>query len=180
MIRAFVALMLPESLTARLVAVQAGLPVGRAVEPDALHLTLAFLGEHQEPVIEEVHHGLTEIKGQAFSIAVDGLGISGDPPRALHARVRPNDGLSLLAGAVQRKAHEAGVALKRERFRPHITLARFAKGATSEKPGALEEFIAARAALRTAPAQIAAFALFRSYLRREGSVYERLAEYPLA
>ncbi len=179
MIRAFVGVRLPESLTARLAAVQAGLPVGRPVDPEDMHLTLAFLGEQPEPVLEDLHHLLAEIAARPFEIAIDGLGMFGTPPRTLHAQVVRNEALNRLAGGVQRAAMAAGVEFKPERFRPHVTIARFAKNRTAAETAALRAFVAERVALRLAPVPVAAMALYRSHLRKDGAVYDILAEYPL-
>ena len=58
------------------------------MERDALHLTLVFLGEHPEPVIEDVHFALEAIRLPAFCLRLAELGLFGEGrPRLLHADV---------------------------------------------------------------------------------------------
>ena len=180
MIRAFVGLALPEDIARALVAAQAGLPVGRPVETENLHLTLAFLGEQPRPVLEDLHHALEDIDAAPVSLEIAGLGIfGGERPRSLHAAVVQDPALSRLRSRVQAAAREAGIALPRERFVPHVTLARFARPPTGEDLAALQGFVGRRLGLRAGPAQIGEFVLFRSTLHPAGAVYDPLATYPL-
>jgi 2'-5' RNA ligase len=180
MIRAFVGIALPEEIERALASVQAGLPVGRPVEPENLHLTLAFLGEQPEPVLEDLHHGLAAIDAPAFSLAIDGLDMFGGArPRTLHAVVTPNGALSRLRAKVHAVARTAGIEMPRERFVPHVTLARYNRPPAGEDLALLRAFVERRLALRTPPFEVEEFVLYRSILRQAGAIYEPLAVYPL-
>ncbi len=180
MIRAFVGLGLTEDVVIRLAAVQAGLPVGRAVAPESLHVTLAFLDSQPEPVLEDLHHALAEIAAPALTLEIDGLGMfGGEKPRSLHALIRPDPTLAALRKRVLTAARVAGIRPEGGRFVPHVTLARFSRPPQGEDRLRLEAFVAERAAVRAGPFRVGGFALFRSHLGREGAIYEALAEYPL-
>ncbi len=180
MIRCFAALPLPATIEARLLAAQAAIPVGRAVDPDGLHVTLAFFGEQEEPVVEDLHHALAEIRAEPVPVAIDGLGMfGGREPRTLHAVVRPDPALAHLAARVRSAAETAGIALRRERFRPHVTLARFAAPPAGEDAAALHRYVETHAGLRAGPVAADAFGLWRSRLGKAGAHYEMLADYPL-
>src|SRR6056297_1846927 len=117
MIRAFVGLPLPEEVVERLEAVQAGLPAGRPVEPENFHVTLAFLGEQPEPVVEDVHHELERIDAPAPVLSVEGLNMFGGARmRTLHAAIAGDAALKRLRGRVLAAVRGAGVAVARERF----------------------------------------------------------------
>lgn len=182
MIRAFVGIPLPEEVADRLEAAQAGMPAGREVPCDNFHISLAFLGEHPEPVVEEAHHALGAVRAPGFALRVEGLGMfGGTRPRVLFAEVAPDPGLTRLHRKVVRAVHEAGIELERRRFHPHVTLARFGRdGLRGQDAAEMQAFVARRVGLRAGPFEVDHFVLYRSHLGRGGAIYEPLADYPLA
>ena len=181
MIRAFVGLPLPEEVADALSAAQAGMPAGREVPYENLHVTLAFLGGLPEPVVEEAHHALAAIRTPGFTLRVEGLGMfGGSRPRVLFAEIAAEPGLTRLHRKVQRAVRQAGIGLARQRFHPHVTLARFGNdGLRGEDAAEMQAFVARRVGLRAGPFAVDHFVLYRSHLGRAGAVYEPLAEYPL-
>jgi RNA 2',3'-cyclic 3'-phosphodiesterase len=180
MIRSFVAIRLPDAVSGEVLAAQSGLPSGRPVPPENLHLTLAFLGEHPAPVVEDVHHALAEIRAQRFGIRLEGLDAFGNGRvRLICARVAASEALSHLHASVRQAARLAGLDLPRERYVPHVTLARCGnKGASGEDAWKLRDFAAQRSGFR-AQFEAESFALVRSHLGQSGPFYEDLAEYVL-
>ncbi len=180
MIRAFVGIPLPDGVVRALTAAQAGLPAGRPVAPENLHLTLAFIGEHQEPVIEDLHLALDKITGASFEVSLAGADLFGNKrPRVLYAGVRSGPELGRLREKVVQAARHADIPLARERYTPHVTLARLNSGIAPEDMAELRDFAARRADFSTAPFRIESFTLYRSTLGRNGPIYESLADYPL-
>jgi len=180
-IRAFVGIPLPEEAADALEAAQAGIPAGRIVPYDNFHLTLAFLGEQPRPVLEDVHDALEAVRVPGFSLRVDGLGMFGGArPRVLFAELAVEPGLAQLHRKVLRAVREAGIELPRERFRPHVTLARFGDGLRGEDAAEMQAFVARRIGVRAGPFAVERFVLYRSHLGRAGPTYEALSEYPLA
>lgn len=181
MIRAFVGISLPERAMAALHAQQAGLPVGRPVPPENFHITLAFLGENPTPVVEDVHYALDRIDGTGFHLTLEGIGLfGGERPRSVHASVRPEPALSQLRARVLDAVRGAGIALPRERFHPHVTLARLPASLAADDAARLQAHVGARAGFLCGPFRVDAFALFRSRLGRSGAAYEIMAEYRLS
>jgi len=178
-IRAFVSIGLADAAADACIAAQAGLPAGRPVARENLHLTLAFLGERPANVLEDVHYALGAIRAPAFELALSGLGLIGEGrPRALCAEVPPVPALSFLRDKVAQAARGAGLALERGRFRPHVTLARLG----SLQPDDLERlraFALRGAGFRAGPFTVAEFQMTRSRLGRAGASYEAMAVYPL-
>lgn len=178
--RAFVAIDLPAAARAALAAVQQALPAGRAVAPDNLHLTLAFLGEHPEARIEEVHYALERIALPGFDLTLAGLDSFGRAaPRVLFVGADGGPALDRLHRRVRGAAHSAGIQLPRERFRPHVTLARFRPELDAQDRERLRRFLTRRAGVALPAFPVTDFALYRSTLRPDGPVHEELARYPL-
>jgi len=178
MIRAFTAIALPEEQRFELMLLQQGLPVPRAVAPEALHLTLSFLGEVEEAALAEAHEAFQRIEAPGFALALRGLGMfGGAAPRAVWAGVTESAPLTHLQERVERAARWAGLDLPHRRFVPHVTLARV--NAARIDRARLERFVAARAGFATPTFEVEDFRLFRSHLGRGGAQYEELARYPL-
>lgn len=178
MTRAFVAIPMPEEVAARLSRLARGLPVGRRVREENLHLTLAFLGDVSDDGLEEAHAALAAIRAAPVELRFEGLGVFGESkPRALYAAVAPAPGLVELQQSVVRAVRRAGIAPEARRFVPHVTLARF-RGFDSEAV-ALAAFLTAHGGAGIAPVRVVAFSLMSSRLRPDGAVYEELALYPL-
>jgi len=179
MIRAFVALAIPETIRSQLAVTQFLLPIARPVPPENFHLTLAFLGSLPEDRLEEVHLALEQITAPVFSLRLSGLGVfGGDKPRSVHATLAPEPMLERLQAKLARAVLNAGVALQSRRFTPHVTLGRFAPGEASAP--ALAHAIGQIGALTSDPFTVDHFALWRSLLRPDGAVHDELARYPLA
>ena len=178
--RLFVALPLPGAVTGALQDLQDALGQGRPVPAENMHLTLAFLDEQTPLVAEAVHEELEGIARAGFVLRLRGLGTFGAAaPTVVFAGVEPCEALTGLRDAVHRAARAAGVTLPRERFRPHVTLARFGKGRAGPMPDRLARFMEAHATFAPEPFAVTRFGLYRSHLARDGATHDLLADYPL-
>lgn len=174
--RLFVAIGMPEALKPALEAVQAAIPLGRLTTPETLHLTLEFLGELDRPRAEAAHEALERVAVRPFTLQPAGLGTFGAPD-VLWAGLREPAPVAALAVQVHAALHGAGLQLERRRFRPHITLARFA-GVTPEEEQKLARFLAKWQDFPCPAAQISGFGLYQSLRTKSGAVHELLARYP--
>ena len=178
MIRAFAAIPMPESVTDALELVQDDLRIGNPVLPEHMHLTLVFLGELREPVLEEVHDAFEDVRVPPFELRLHGLGMFGQSaPRSIHAAVGDCPPLRHLQAKLEQAARNAGVEVASRRFVPHVTIARL-KG-RREDAAEVADFVARRSLVQPPPVQVEAFHLYRSILGRDGPVYGELADYPL-
>ena len=178
--RAFVAIDLPEEVTAALVRLQSLLPAGRPVAEENLHLTLAFLGDQSETTLEALHYELETIRVQPFALRFVGLGVfGGDRPRILFADVGTEPALADLHRRVTGALHRAGVALQRARFHPHVTLARFGTRATPEAAARLHRFLSDHGDTPLPSFPATGFGLYESTLHPSGARYNLLARYAL-
>ncbi|MCC5988025.1 MAG: RNA 2',3'-cyclic phosphodiesterase [Pararhodobacter sp.] len=178
MIRAFLALPLPEPVIAHLALVQQRLRLPRPVPRENFHITLVFLGEQREDLLEELHLALDAMALPGFSLRLDGLAVfGGDSPRNLHAAIAPEPALNQLQSRLRRAAQMSGMTPEKRRFVPHVTLARFRPGEVGA--GQLAKAMQEVGAPAATPFVIDRFALYRSHLRADGAQYDILAEYPL-
>jgi 2'-5' RNA ligase len=180
MLRTFVALSLPDTLRDRLALVQQFLPLPSRIDPAEFHLTLAFLGEQPEPVLEAVHDALSGLEGRPFSLSLRGMGLfGGGKPRVLWAGLAPSAPLLALQARVAQAVRRGGVDLARHRFVPHVTLGRFPPPGP-EVTMRLEAAVAGMADFTVGPWEVRGFGLFASFPARKGPRYDLLADYPLS
>lgn len=177
--RSFAGLPLPDAALDALERVQEGLTAGRHVAAENMHLTLAFLDDQPETVLQELHQALSEISAPPLQLSFQGLDtFGGKRPRVLAAEVQKTPELAQLRDRVRSACRSAGIDLPRERFRPHVTLARFPRHLEAGQVEKIAQFLAGAAGFRL-ECEAERFALFRSTLAPEGARYDVLAEYPL-
>ncbi|MDC0657504.1 RNA 2',3'-cyclic phosphodiesterase [Leisingera sp. SS27] len=177
--RAFVGLQLPDAALDALERVQEGLTLGRHIPAENMHLTLAFLDDQPEAALQALHQILTDISAPPLMLTFSGLGtFGGKRPRVLAAEVRKSPELVHLLGRVRSACRSAGIDLPRERFRPHVTLARFPRNLEAGQVEKIARFLSAAADFKL-ECEADSYALFQSTLAPEGARYDVLAEYPL-
>ena len=178
--RAFVGLPVPEPWIAPLIRAQGAVPGGRKVMADDLHLTLAFLDDQPEERLEALHEMLEARPLPSATLQPTAFALLGSSrPRAVVLDLAPKPDLAALRDAVRRAARSTGMALTRERFRPHVTLLRFS-GSAPPDAGRLPAALA-RLGMPELDAQAAGSAtLWASTLTPDGPIYDPLATYRLA
>ncbi len=179
MIRAFLGLDLPGDIRSALAVQQFLLPLPRRVEPASMHLTLVFLGEVAEPVLEAAHEAFAALKVASFPLTLQGLGLFGGArPKVAWAGVAPSEPLMRLQARAEQAARGAGLAPEHRRFAPHVTLGRFPPPAFTEA-AALERAVATTP-FAAGPWQVQDMVLWQSHLSLKGARYDELARYPFS
>ena len=144
-----------------------------------LHVTLAFLGEQSEADLEQLHQELLTLSFDPLLLKIQGLEArGGKQPGLLWARIAPDATLTALHKAIRGKLRLCGLELPRERFRPHITLARFPRPQRRGDGEEILSFLRAEGGYASRAFPCDRFALFRSELGADGASYEELAGYP--
>jgi len=184
--RLFVALDLPQDVRAGIVDWQRTAlsdPALRMVRPEALHITLVFLGYQAEKDVKAIAKaGLIKgLEAPAVELLAEPLGIpKGKRPRLIALGANSDD-TSALQNRVEEGLVEAGFYEPEKRaFWPHLTVARVKPEAPRSRKPAL---------IRTQPHPLpehmfrffrpTRLVLFKSHLRRTGAEYEALAELEL-
>lgn len=178
MIRAFLALPIPPDIRDALEEQQYLLPLPRSADPDQFHLTLVFLGEIPNHVLEAAHDGFVTLRSLGLTLTLQGFGLfGGTKPRSAYVGLAPNPQLAHLQARAHRRAIEAGGNLPRQRYLPHIALGHFPP---PPPPEALRlERAIALTQFTSRPFAVTEAQLLRSTLHPDGAVHEVMASYPL-
>jgi 2'-5' RNA ligase len=180
--RLFTGLDLPEAIIANLSRLQQQLrPTARIQwsRPENMHVTTKFIGEWPPERLDELKAALAAIPGGGpLAVRIRQLGFFPNPhsPRVFWCGIQA-PGLDRLAADTDKATAALGVAPEDRAFSPHLTLARI-----KERPPLqpLREAIAALASLDFGGFEARSFFLYRSQMGPGGSVYTKLAEFPLA
>jgi RNA 2',3'-cyclic 3'-phosphodiesterase len=184
--RLFVALDLPQDVRAGLVEWQQTAladPALRIVAPDALHITLVFLGYQAEKEVKAIARSAFTVQAEApaVELAAEPVGIPrGKRPRLI-AVAANSEGTVALQKQVEERLVQSGFYEPEKRaFWPHLTVARVRPEAPGSRKPAL---------ITTQPHPLpehmfrffrpTRLVLFKSHLRRTGAEYEAMAELEL-
>jgi len=166
--RLFAGLELPPSVAGDLSRLRGGVPGARWIEPDALHITLRFIGDIDDAVARDVAAVLDDVSALPFSLRLGGVGVFGRRrPRSIWAGVEPEPALLALQGTIERACVTIGLEPERRNFSPHVTLARL-KGASVAD---VQAFIASHNLYRSPPFAVERFVLFSARPSRGGGPY---------
>ncbi len=175
-VRLFVAINPPEAVRERIGAGTAELRrLGgvRWVDPDALHVTLKFIGASDEGRADEVVASLRRVAaGHApFDVGLSGVGAfpSLRRPRVVWVGTAPSPELARLQGEIEAALEELGIEREERGFSAHITLGRARRGSAVDAQRL--ESLARRAAIRGSW-RVENVDLMESRLRPTGAVYE--------
>ena len=153
----------------------------RWVKPEGIHLTVRFLGETGEDRVDALVGAMSAVCGtfHPFPLRVEGLSAYPDlrRPRVIWAGVRePSGVLVRLGAATEKTVVEMGWKKEKHGFSPHITLGRV-KGSINITR--LTEVIRSLTDERWGDQEVEDLILFRSRLKPEGAVYEKVHVFPL-
>ena len=177
MFRLFVAIDPPLAIVERVVALCAGVPGARWIDPDQIHLTLRFIGEVDGAIRADVRAELARVAASPFTLTLRGTDCFGGKRRArsLWVGVEPCAQLGELHAKVDAALGRAGVAPEGRKFVPHVTLARLRTG----PPDRIARFLAETGLFKSEPFSVDGFALYESHLNRAGAVHVMDARYEL-
>jgi 2'-5' RNA ligase len=154
----------------------------RWVIPQHFHITLVFLGEREDEIVDEISGVVGPVIAgfPCFNIQFDGIGCFGSPsfPRLIYERIGDGaDHLVALNRSLQ-AALENLIGKDSKRYHPHLTLGRSKRRGVEGPEGG--ELLPPG----TKPDNVGAFrasevVLYRSVLRPEGAQYTILNRWPL-
>ncbi len=148
----------------------------RPVERDNLHITMRFLGDITPSVVERIIDMLSQLKFQAFSASLHGVGVFPKMtfPRVIWVGVA--EGHEELVGIhqqIEEGLMQLGFRREHEKYSPHITLFRVRSGRGRER---LVEALMKHQDTEFGKFDVRAVQLKRSVLTPNGPVYSTLGE----
>jgi RNA 2',3'-cyclic 3'-phosphodiesterase len=183
-IRSFIAIEIPLSLKSRMEEVQRNLRHTDAdvkwVRPEAIHLTLKFLGSIRQEDVERISHALAPVVAQveSFEVRVQGMGCFPNPrnPRVVWLGVdRGKEALASLQRAIEQKMAELSFPPEDRPFSPHLTMGRVR---SPRGRVGLSQALEKHQGVEIGTFRAQGVILFRSELRPSGAVYTKLSEFP--
>jgi 2'-5' RNA ligase len=143
------------------------------------HITSKFIGEWPEPRLSELERtlGALAVPGP-IAVTVTGFGFFPNPhnARVLFGGIQAGPALAALALSIDDALVPLGIAREERPYSPHITLAKI----KNENIRNLREHIASMKNPDFGAFDAAEFHLYLSKTGPRGSVYTKLASYPLA
>ncbi len=186
MIRTFIAIPLPESLSDPLCASIRSQDWGPSkiswVRPENIHITLRFMGEIKPKKVKLIHQGLAAwLAGtEAFRIQIGSLGYFGTTrhPQVIWAGLREGEmAVVQIYERLQEGLCRIGYPKQRDRFVPHITLGRIRRAIdTAVMMDTIQNF-------KTPPnleTLVDHVTFVESQLTSQGPVYSPISTVPLA
>jgi len=149
------------------------------IPPSNLHITTRFIGEWPEERLPELRIALAGLPSHApIAVHIHKLGYFPSPsaPRVFWAGVEAAADLSALAAETDAALDRLGLPPEGRPFSPHLTLARIKERVPLT---ALREAVAALLPLDFGSFTADRFFLYHSRPGAGGSVYTKLAEFPL-
>jgi len=184
-IRSFIAIEVPQDLKSRMEEVQRELRRTEAdvkwVRPDAIHLTLKFLGSIRQEDVERISQAVRPVIGlwQPFEVCIRGMGCFPNlrNPRVVWVGVdRGKESLASLKEQVEKRMIELSFPPEDRPFSPHLTLGRVR---SLRGKGDLSQAVESRKGVEVGIFQAREVILFRSELKPSGAVYTKLKEFPM-
>lgn len=192
MTRTFIALELNEALQRFLAEVishiSQELPDLRWVDPNGIHLTLAFLGELNDEQLAAAMHATEEAakKATPFQYCMKGLGVFGSPqqPRVIWMGVEDlpsgkvqGSPLQYVHRVLAKELEIQSFEVEKRPFSPHLTLARIKQPLSPEAQQRLQRILHSKVARSSSTIYpVSSLCVMKSELSRAGAKYTCLKE----
>jgi len=180
--RLFTALDLPADVTGRLEVLLARLRPTAPIRwnpPANLHITTKFIGDWPEARLDELKTSLAGLPARdPIPVHIRDLGVFLNPrkPRIFWCGVDA-PGLAALAADTDAATAALGIAAEERVYTPHLTLARIKEDCDLM---ALRQAVVGERSLDFGRFEARSFFLYRSQPNPGGSVYAKLADFPLS
>lgn len=178
--RIFIALDIPEEIRARMrdymERARSYAPEARWARVEGLHVTLKFVGEAGDALVQQIKTALAGVKAAPFAVDFASVGFFPNPKaaRVFWIGVNGGEALSRLASQVDRTLEKLGIAREEKDYHPHLTLARAGSHPLRELAP-----LAAASPPQFGTMTARDFFLYRSQPQKGGSKYTKLERFGL-
>jgi 2'-5' RNA ligase len=181
MIRLFIALNIPVDILDKILDYgyqAAENPVKfRWETKDKIHLTLKFIGEIEEKLVESISHELEFVKNySSFNCTISRFGFffRNGAPKILWSDLKADESFNPLVEELNQRLEKFGIEPEKRKFKDHLTLLRI-------KQEVSEKFIQQVKSFRFEEINFSAkkIALVKSQLSKDGARYTDLKTYEL-
>lgn len=151
------------------------------VKPDNVHLTLRFLGETDENLVNEIKQQIDEAVKSHRQVQTSIATLGGFPnlnrPRVIWVGIEQNiEALAKMARDIEHRMRSLGFEKEKKQFKAHLTLGRVRHNKGLEN---LTDFVKDYR-LEEIPLLFDHIVLFKSTLTPQGPIYDRLHEAKLS
>src|SRR5262249_15016789 len=128
--RIFIALDIPQEVRARMrdymERARSYAPQARWARVEGLHVTLKFVGEAGDGLVQQIKTALAGVKATPFVVKFESVGFfpSAKAARVFWIGVSGGEALPWLAAAIDQEMEKLGIAREEKDYHPHLTLAR--------------------------------------------------------
>ena len=183
--RTFIAIEIPGSLLAdldgELDTIRSG-PEGRLVRwvrPEAMHLTLKFLGEIDQQQVFAIQGILNEVaqSRSRFELQISGLGCFPNTrrPRVVWVGFDPLvEDLIQLQIELEHRLEKIGIEAERREYHPHLTIGRIRRGLSGSEQRTISDWAQRIQLGSIGTFEVKAITLIRSDLKPSGAIYTHL------
>jgi len=179
LIRCFIAIELPGALKQELADLMAGLKrrspsIVRWVDPQGIHVTLKFLGEVSEELIDDITFAMAEAAKTPFQLGAGGIGAFPNLNRPQLAWVGVNgemEKLNALQKAVEVNLETLGFPKEKRAYSPHLTLGRVRNEAPDYDRQRLGKLLATTTFTSNVQIEVKSVHLIKSQLTPAGAIY---------
>ncbi|MBI3933659.1 MAG: RNA 2',3'-cyclic phosphodiesterase [Acidobacteria bacterium] len=147
--------------------------------PESLHITLKFLGEIPAEKVGQVKKRLQALPAAApVTIRLAGAGFfpNDRTPRVIWLGIEAGPELHRLAASVEQNLLSLGIPKEDRNFSPHLTLGRIR---AADGVATLRTILQQQEPLEMGTFTAAEFFLYESQLAPGGSIYRKVARFPL-
>ena len=175
--RLFVGLNVPEEISSTLASMQFGVRGARWISPEYFHLTLCFIGEVNNRVVDDTVEILEGIDQNSFSLKLMGVNhfATKGRMRSLWVGIEKNPTLLSLQKKISSALVGNNVPADRREFNPHVTVAKLRNTSIED----ISRYEQENNLFKSNSFTVTYYTVFESYLKRSAPIYTTLKEIPL-